>query len=173
MCINDIYMCRDSSRINCTLACSTLGYIPCKNYADKQICLKLFEKYPQLNKNYLNFNKYKDYLKYDDSNSIEYFNNSFLIISIGLLLIIILTSILVLIAIIYKKRILLKTKFNRTNINASNDYDADPPPTYQEAKQFPKVSITNNNYSHIYEDINDQTRMDTNKDLNSINHEIT
>jgi hypothetical protein len=38
MCTNDLYLCRDASRINCTLACLTLGYIPCKNYMDKKIC---------------------------------------------------------------------------------------------------------------------------------------
>lgn len=38
MCTNDIYVCRDSSRINCTLACLTLGYIPCKHYKDIIIC---------------------------------------------------------------------------------------------------------------------------------------
>ena len=38
MCINDIYLCKDFSRINCTLACSSLGYIPCKSYMDKKVC---------------------------------------------------------------------------------------------------------------------------------------
>jgi hypothetical protein len=41
MCTNDFYICKDSSRINCTLACSTLGYIPCKNYVDKKVCSRL------------------------------------------------------------------------------------------------------------------------------------
>lgn len=44
MCTNDLYLCKDSSRINCTLACSTLGYIPCRNYVDKKICLSVNKK---------------------------------------------------------------------------------------------------------------------------------
>lgn len=38
MCTNDLYQCKDLSRINCTRACTTLGYIPCKNYMDTKIC---------------------------------------------------------------------------------------------------------------------------------------
>jgi hypothetical protein len=37
-------MCKDSSRINCTLACSTLGYIPCKNYKDTKICASVLKQ---------------------------------------------------------------------------------------------------------------------------------
>ena len=37
-CINDLYLCRDSSRINCSWACSILGFIPCKSYRDKKVC---------------------------------------------------------------------------------------------------------------------------------------
>lgn len=44
MCTNDLYLCKDSSRINCTLACSTLGYIPCRNYVDKKICASVNKK---------------------------------------------------------------------------------------------------------------------------------
>lgn len=44
MCTNDLYLCKDSSRINCTLACSTLGYIPCRNYVDKKICSTVNKK---------------------------------------------------------------------------------------------------------------------------------
>lgn len=44
MCTNDLYLCKDSSRINCTLACSTLGYIPCRNYVDKKICSSVNKK---------------------------------------------------------------------------------------------------------------------------------
>lgn len=45
MCTNDLYLCKDSSRINCTLACSTLGYIPCRNYVDKKICSSVNKKH--------------------------------------------------------------------------------------------------------------------------------
>ncbi len=46
MCTNDVYICRDrqSSLINCTLACSTLGYIPCQNYMDKLVCSTIAKK---------------------------------------------------------------------------------------------------------------------------------
>ena len=44
MCINDLYTCKDSSKINCTLACNTLGYIPCRNYMDKNICSSINQK---------------------------------------------------------------------------------------------------------------------------------
>ncbi len=44
MCMNDVYVCKDLTRINCTLACSTLGYIPCKNYVDKLVCSSIAKK---------------------------------------------------------------------------------------------------------------------------------
>lgn len=44
MCNDDLYTCRDSSRINCTLACNTLGYIPCRNYMDKKVCSNVLKK---------------------------------------------------------------------------------------------------------------------------------
>ena len=43
MCTNDLYQCKDSSRINCTRACTTLGYIPCKNYVDTKICATILK----------------------------------------------------------------------------------------------------------------------------------
>ncbi len=45
MCTNDLYTCKDLSRINCTLACSTLGYIPCQNYMDRKICASVLKRH--------------------------------------------------------------------------------------------------------------------------------
>ena len=47
MCTNDLYTCKDSSQINCTLACSTLGYVPCKNYLDRKVCENVLRKLEQ------------------------------------------------------------------------------------------------------------------------------
>jgi len=44
-CVNDVYLCRDSSRINCSWACSILGYIPCKSYMDKKICSSVLKDF--------------------------------------------------------------------------------------------------------------------------------
>ena len=44
MCTDEIYTCKDLSRINCTLACLTLGYLPCKNYIDMKICNNLADE---------------------------------------------------------------------------------------------------------------------------------
>ncbi|RNA41037.1 Low-density lipo receptor-related [Brachionus plicatilis] len=63
MCTNDLYICKDSSRINCTLACSTLGYIPCKNYADRKICSSYAKK-----SNYLKLNSILKQIE-EDNNS--------------------------------------------------------------------------------------------------------
>lgn len=47
MCTNDLYTCKDLSQINCTLACSTLGYVPCKNYLDRKVCENVLRKLDQ------------------------------------------------------------------------------------------------------------------------------
>lgn len=65
MCINDLYTCKDSSRINCTLACNTLGYIPCRNYMDKKICSSIIRK---TNK-FSNFKSFKE-------NSFQFINSA-------------------------------------------------------------------------------------------------
>lgn len=56
MCNNDLYTCRDSSRINCTLACNTLGYIPCKNYMDRKVCSNILKKNKLYNSKSINDN---------------------------------------------------------------------------------------------------------------------
>lgn len=58
MCNNDLYTCRDSSRINCTLACNTLGYIPCKNYMDRKVCSNILKKNKFYNSKSINDNNY-------------------------------------------------------------------------------------------------------------------
>ena len=37
-CPDEVYICKDLSRINCIEACPDLGYIPCKHYKDYEIC---------------------------------------------------------------------------------------------------------------------------------------
>ncbi len=45
MCTNDIYKCKDNlSVINCSMACSTLGYIPCQNYMDEKVCASFLRR---------------------------------------------------------------------------------------------------------------------------------
>lgn len=45
MCTNDLYTCKDTSVINCTMACTTLGYIPCINYMDKNACANVLKRH--------------------------------------------------------------------------------------------------------------------------------
>jgi len=107
MCTNDLYVCRDSSHINCTLACSTLGYIPCKNYMDKNVCDSVV-KYSLLKANLLNSQKQKKI----DLHSTGFFdypklNESIFIIVLGLFVLISVSIILTLFTMFYfrmKKR---------------------------------------------------------------------
>lgn len=58
MCTNDLYTCKDLSRINCTLACSTLGYIPCKNYMDKKICETVIRRQKGQSNSFFNYDNF-------------------------------------------------------------------------------------------------------------------
>ena len=58
MCTNDLYQCKDLSRINCTRACTTLGYIPCKNYMDTKICASVVKSLQSKMMNGAKFDKH-------------------------------------------------------------------------------------------------------------------
>lgn len=110
MCTNDLYQCKDSSRINCTLACSTLGYIPCKNYMDRKICASVNKKsinYPSSNYFRNNFN--------NDLNSSSFFSEKFLVIGVCLFMF---TSIIVLLFVLY---FVFQKKFKHRKENQAND----------------------------------------------------
>jgi hypothetical protein len=98
MCTNDFYLCKDSSRINCTLACSTLGYIPCKNYVDKKICGSVNRKLVSMNKQHVLLNSHDDKFRFSnllgrtfkgsdllgDNDNDNYFTSSDKVLSSGM-----------------------------------------------------------------------------------------
>ncbi|CAF0798424.1 unnamed protein product [Brachionus calyciflorus] len=98
MCTNDLYICKDSSRINCTLACSTLGYIPCKNYADRKICASY-------NKKTSLFNKYGSFDIGERSSFLKGIpsNEKFMLTAVGLFVIAFLIISFLLFGLIYKR----------------------------------------------------------------------
>ncbi len=69
MCTEDLYLCKDSSRINCTLACSTLGYIPCKNYMDRKICATVNKKASKFYSLKTNNKLYHNLFNFDTKNA--------------------------------------------------------------------------------------------------------
>ena len=168
MCTNDFYLCKDSSRINCTLACSTLGYIPCKNYVDKKICGSVNRKLNTANKQHLLMNddkfKFSNLLsrtfKGSDFGDKRYFasNDQFLYTLLGSIFFISVLVFIILFGVLYhrhkrkiQRQMLLATRRsteNANNTNNNNNHNAPIPSVYNQFNNNIRSSSLSNSLSN-------------------------